>query len=53
MENQEYSIIENELGGKIILKLNADGSVTSFGEHEDNADYKSYLESLNDDTETE
>jgi hypothetical protein len=33
----------NETEAKVIIRENADGSVTSFGEYPDNTDYQAYL----------
>ena len=41
-----YKIKVNTMYGnavKVIIRENADGSVTSFGEYQDNTDYQQYL----------
>lgn len=46
-----YKIKTNQHYGtevKVIIRENADGSVTSFGEYTDNTDYQAYLKWLSE-----
>jgi hypothetical protein len=48
-----YEMITNELGGQFIKATHEDGVIMLIPTDPANSDYQRYLESLNDDTETE
>jgi len=39
-----YKTTTNSFGQTVIIRINADGSITSFFEEQDNTDYQAYLE---------
>jgi hypothetical protein len=41
-----YEIVTTVFNDKVVLRTNADGSVTSFFANEDNPDYQQYLKWL-------
>jgi hypothetical protein len=53
MNEYTYEVIENSTGSETIKRSNPDGSITWIPADSGNSDYVAYLESLNDDTETE
>jgi len=53
MNEYTYEVIISELIGKVIKRTDADGNEAWIPANPDNSDYVAYLESLNDDTETE
>ena len=46
-----YEVIEHELFGKSLRKINADGSVSSIPMDEANSDYQAYLNPVEHSTE--
>lgn len=48
-----YEIVKTDRDTDILKRTDADGSIWWIPVDESNSDYRVYLESLNDDTETE
>lgn len=53
MNEFTYEVIENNYGQQIIKRTDSNGNQAWIPTDPANSDYSAYLESLNDDTETE